>query len=216
MIIPAILEPTAAKVLEKINLIKPVADTVHIDIADGIFVDSVTATLQELYDAQAHEAGIALEFHLMVVNPLEHMELCQKLKARRVFWHYEAARDSKAMVKELRRFAFKKGIAVNPETELAAIENDCGCFDAVQVMGVHPGRQGEAFLPATLERVRQLRLRFPRLPILVDGGVNAGNLRTIVAAGADEAAVGSAIFSAEDPTQRYAELRTLVNGSIGG
>lgn len=210
-IIPAILEPAAEQVLEKINLIKAVTDTVQIDIADGTFVDSATVSLQQLLDAGVRETGAALEFHLMVADPLAYMELCQKLGAKRVFWHYEAAPDIRGMVAQLRRFAFKKGIAVNPATDIAAIGNDCGCLDAVQIMGVQPGRQGAAFVPATIQRVRQLRERYPDLPIVTDGGVGKENVRALLEAGVTDVVVGSGIFGCDDPAACYTELRELIS-----
>lgn len=206
MIIPAILEQSADEVIRKINLIKPVAQTISIDIIDGEFVDNKTATLQELYDAGIHKLGVPLEFDLMVANPREYMELCQTMRARRVFWHYAAAPDIQKMIAELRRFAFKKGVAMDPDTPIADIDTSCGCLDAIQVMGVAPGKQQQEFIPATVERVRQLHEHFPSMTIVVDGGVGMKNIRELAAAGATDFAVGSGIFGCGDAAACYTEL----------
>jgi ribulose-phosphate 3-epimerase len=98
------------------------------------------------------------------------------------------------------------GICINPSTPVKAIENLDGLCNHFLVMGVVPGKQGQAFLPEVLEKVRQLRQMYPRGIIEVDGGVNETNIKSIKDAGADLIVAGSAIVKAENPSQAFERL----------
>ena len=68
------------------------------------------------------------------------------------------------------------GIAISPDTPSSAIIDTVGkSADLLLVMTVQPGRGGQKFMPECLEKVRELRARFPEKNIQVDGGVGTGN-----------------------------------------
>lgn len=208
-ITPAILEQDISEVQKKLDVVAGFAKLVQIDIADGKFVDNTTIRLEEL---QQITTTMPLEIHLMVQNPREQFALCQELKAYRVFWHYEADSDIDGAVKFARQFSFKKGIVLNPETDVSVIRESCQCLDAVLLMGVTPGAQGRPFDNTTIERVRKLK-SFYTGPIAVDGAVSEQNIASLVAAGVTELAVGSALFKSEDTENRYHELVHLATVS---
>jgi ribulose-phosphate 3-epimerase len=78
-------------------------------------------------------------------------------------------------------------------------------------MSVNPGFGGQAFLPASLDKIRRLRAwileRRLATRIEVDGGVDLGNARTLVEAGAEILVAGSSVFGKGDPE---AAARALV------
>jgi ribulose-phosphate 3-epimerase len=74
-------------------------------------------------------------------------------------------------------------------------------------MSIHPGYSGQQFMPSSVHRIRTLRAALPEgMPIQVDGGIEAGNVRTAFEAGATLFVAGSAIFGSEDPTRSYRQL----------
>ena len=204
-IIPAILEKDITQVQKKLDLVKDVAELAQIDIADGKFVDNTTIRLEELKQIKT---DVNLEIHLMVENPRSYFEMCQQLKVYRVFWHYEADSDIDGVVAFARALSFKKGIALNPQTDVSVICASCRCLDAVLLMGVTPGAQGQAFIPETVERVSELKKIFRGFS-WVEGGVSEQNIKALTEAGATDLAVGSALFGASDVVAKYKELVNL-------
>ena len=83
----------------------------------------------------------------------------------------------------------------------------------VLVMGVHPGFGGQKFIPATVDRVRELKAMIKAsgrdVLIEVDGGVDKITAPILVEAGCDVLVSGSYIFKAEDPYQTIKQLRAL-------
>src|SRR5690606_35945023 len=90
----------------------------------------------------------------------------------------------------------KAGVALNPSTPESAVEYVHDDIDLILVMTVNPGFGGQAFIPATLEKVRRVRAMVGERPIHieVDGGIAPENAGAVVAAGADALVAGSSIF----------------------
>jgi hydroxymethylpyrimidine kinase/phosphomethylpyrimidine kinase/thiamine-phosphate diphosphorylase len=57
-----------------------------------------------------------------------------------------------------------------------------------------------------VERIREIKAAFPNKPIVAIGGINLANIDTVIAAGADSAAVISAVVCAPDMTEATREL----------
>jgi ribulose-phosphate 3-epimerase len=94
-------------------------------------------------------------------------------------------------------------VALNPATPLAALDEILPELDYVLVMSVNPGFGGQRFIPGALDKIRRLRRiiqdRGLKTQIEVDGGVDAGNIRALVEAGAEVLVAGSAVFGKGDP-----------------
>ena len=103
------------------------------------------------------------------------------------------------------------GVAVKPGTPISAVEHLLESVDLVLVMTVEPGFGGQAFMPEPLEKVRELRARFPRLNIEVDGGVAPETIQQCAEAGANAIVAGSAIFKSDDPGHVIRVLRKAVD-----
>jgi ribulose-phosphate 3-epimerase len=204
-IIPAILEKDVHEVQKKLEVVSDFAELAQIDIADGKFVASTTV-------APAALAMITLplpvEIHLMVQNPQEYFQTCAALKAQRVFWHYEAVANMKAVLEKAGEFSFANGIALNPETPLDVLSGVLERVDAVLLMGVTPGAQGRPFVSETIERVKTLRSVFGG-HIAVDGAVSEKNIAALVGAGATDLAVGSVLFKSNNIVETYKKLQQL-------
>jgi ribulose-phosphate 3-epimerase len=183
----------------------------HYDVGDGHFITPITTgpiVLQWIAPI-IHRAGGVLDCHLMVEAPERHIPQFAEAGADSVTVHFEAASDLPAVVALAREHGLQVGMAFNPETPVAdaaraALEAE---VDVVLCMSVHPGYSGQAFIPESVERVRELRSLVPEsMHVQVDGGVGPQNIRELHEAGASLFVAATAIFGREDLPRAYRRL----------
>lgn len=205
-IIPAILVANEDEFRKQISLAVAFAPMLQLDVLDGtLFPEKAWNNAKA---AAAMHLAIPFEAHLMVNNPELKTPAWIKAGAQRVIVHVEAKGSVGFALEQVRLAGRLAGIALNPETDLAIVKDWAPFIDHVQIMGVHPGAQGRPFDPETPGKVRALKRMYPQLTIGVDGGVtDAGHLdRELVACGADDLVVGSAIWHAPDPSRVYRDI----------
>ena len=79
--------------------------------------------------------------------------------------------------------------------------------DIALCMTVNPGWGGQAFIEASLDKVRRIRaLVGDEAHVEVDGGIDARTAGPCAEAGATLFVAGSAVFGAEDPGAAYRAL----------
>jgi ribulose-phosphate 3-epimerase len=184
------------------------------DVGDGHFVDPITIgpiVLQAISPLFRKRGGV-LDVHLMVDNPRKHFHAFAEAGADSVTAHLEVlgAAVPKAAA-EARKLGLCFGLAVSPDTPVKDAAEAAGDVDLVLVMGVHPGYSGQAFIPETTDRVRQLRELLPdNVHIQVDGGVGMQNIEDLHEAGATLFVAGSSVFDGVDPPAAFERLATLV------
>jgi ribulose-phosphate 3-epimerase len=107
----------------------------------------------------------------------------------------------------------KAGVAINPHTPVAFLRDIIADIDLVCMMSVNPGFGGQAFIPYTLEKIKQLRSLIdehaPHVKIEVDGGVTTDNALQIIQAGADVLVAGNAVFKAPDQAGAIKKLKSI-------
>jgi ribulose-phosphate 3-epimerase len=181
----------------------------HFDVGDGHFVEPITigpVVLKSIAE-DVHDAGGAVDCHLMVDNPLRHIPQIAAAGGDSVTFHYEVLDDVSAGIALAREHGLEVGIAFNPETEPEAVAEVATDADLVLCMSIHPGYSGQEFMPEALDRLRRLRYALdPEIHVQVDGGVNESNIRDVWDAGATLIVTGSAIFGHEDLTRAYRRL----------
>jgi ribulose-phosphate 3-epimerase len=185
----------------------------HFDVGDGHFVEPITIgpiVLQSIAP-MIHEAGGAIDCHLMVDNPEHHFEQIKRAGGDSVTFHVEVADEPWNTIKKARDVGLGVGVAFNPETEVeTAVEAALGA-DLALCMSIHPGYSGQEFMPESLWRIRRLRKELPSsLFVQVDGGVTAENIADVRKVGADLVVAGSAIFGMEDLPRAYLRLAKAV------
>jgi ribulose-phosphate 3-epimerase len=178
------------------------ADLIHVDVMDGHFVPNLTigpAVVKSLRKA----TRLPLDLHLMIENADRYLDAFIDAGASWISLHVEALPHLQRSVAHLRARGIRAGVAVNPSTPLASLEEILPELDYVLVMSVNPGFGGQSFLPRSLDKVRrlaeQIRQRGLTAQIEVDGGVDASNVRALVAAGAEILVAGNAVFGQGDP-----------------
>lgn len=186
------------------------ADALHLDVMDGQFVPNITLG-PWIVQALGRATTLPLDVHLMVDAPERYLETFAKAGASGLTVHVEATRHLHRTLQAIRALGKTVGVALNPATPVSAIEEIAGDVDLVLVMSVNPGFSWQSFIPrseAKIAAVRALLTRTGSLARLqVDGGVDAGNIARLVAAGADTFVSGASVFGTPDPAAALHGLR---------
>lgn len=213
-IAPSILSADFAELKTEVKRVAN-APYLHIDIMDGQFVDNLTFGPNVVKALRPHSSQV-FDCHLMVINPEKYIKAFAQAGADIIGVHIEATAHIHRVLSQIKQAGVKAEVVINPGTPVAAIKEVLPLVDQVLVMTVDPGFGGQAFLPETVSKVKelaQLRLQAGlQFEIEVDGGVNADTIKTVIAAGADVAVAGSFVFGSDDPAKQVALLKELAQG----
>jgi ribulose-phosphate 3-epimerase len=178
------------------------ATLIHVDVMDGRFVPNISLG-PIIVEAIRRCTQLPIDVHLMVEGGDRWLDAFVDAGASSVSVHVEAVPHLQRAVAHLRGRGVRPGVALNPSTPIASLEEILPDLDFVLVMSVNPGFSFQKFLPPALDKIRRLRrvLDERGLPgrIQVDGGIHAGNIASIVGAGAEIIVAGAAAFADGDP-----------------
>ncbi len=210
-IAPSILSADFGRLAEEVKAIEAAgADYVHVDVMDGRFVPNLTIG-PLVVEAVKRATTLPLDVHLMIVEPEKYIDDFAKAGANLITVHQETCPHLHRTLQQIRAAGAKPSVVLNPSTPLAAIEEVLGEVSQVLLMSVNPGFGGQAFIPATVDKVRRLRsmldARGLSVDIEVDGGINPTTSKQVVAAGANVLVAGNAVFKAGDYRAAIAALR---------
>ncbi len=206
---PSIIAADFGRLAEELARVAPFSDRWHVDVMDGHYVPNLTIGPM-IVEAIARASQLPQDVHLMITNPAETWEWYAKAGASRIAFHPDAADDSEELLRAITGAGLSGGIAVNPDVDVASVSSLLPLVDHVVVMSVYPGFSGQAFIPAALPKLEQLRaLVGTAVDLIIDGGVKPANARACVDAGANILVSASAVFGAPDPAAAAEELARI-------
>jgi ribulose-phosphate 3-epimerase len=188
------------------------AEWYHLDVMDGRFVPNISFG-QMLIDFFRKATSKVCDVHLMIEEPEKYAEAFQKAGADILTVHYEACTHLHRNIQQIKSLGMKAGVAVNPHTPVALLKDILADIDLVCLMSVNPGFGGQAFIPNTLSKIKELRQmideRGLKVDIEIDGGVTLENAKSIVEAGATVLVAGNTVFKSKNPTETIAQLKNI-------
>ena len=176
------------------------AEYAHIDIMDGHFVPNISFGAGVVAIMRPH-SRLVFDCHLMVSNPEHHIEDFARAGADIISIHAEATPHIHGALQKIRAAGVKASVVINPGTPVEAVKNVLNLVDQVLVMTVNPGFGGQAFLPETMDKVRELvvlrEVNQLDFDIEVDGGIDDETIGIAKEAGANVFVAGSYVFKGD-------------------
>jgi ribulose-phosphate 3-epimerase len=186
------------------------ADWIHVDVMDGHFVPNITIG-PPVVAALKRVTQVPLDVHLMITDPDRYLEAFAEAGANHLIVHLEATPHLHRTVHRIQELGLRAGVALNPSTPVAAIEELAADLDIVLLMSVNPGFGGQAFIPRSTSKVRAVRQLLEqagsRALVSIDGGIDAANAAAVVEAGVDVLIAGTTIFGTADACEATRALR---------
>jgi ribulose-phosphate 3-epimerase len=206
---PSILSADFSKLGAQIaGVMEAGARVIHVDVMDGHFVPPITMgpLVASAIADQVHDAGGAIDVHLMVARPADHVEEFARAGADCITAHFEADPNIHRTLGAIREAGCLAGVAINPGTPAVAVSELGPYADVVLCMSVNPGWGGQSFIETSPEKVRRIRDIASTPVIEMDGGIDADTVGGVAEAGATLFVAGSAVFGAPDPGEAFQRI----------
>lgn len=210
LISPSILSADFAALGADIQKVSGEADTIHVDVMDGVYVPNITIGMP-VVKAIRPCTDLPIDCHLMVTDPSLFIEDFARAGADLITVHVETCPHLHRVTQQIRAAGCGVGVVLNPSTSLCAVEEILPEVDLVLLMSVNPGFGGQRYIETTTDKIRRLRQMMIRrgiqAHIQVDGGVGPDNIRMLREAGANCFVAGSSVYGTGDPVEAIRRLK---------
>jgi len=217
LIAPSILSANFACLGQEVDdVLAAGADIVHFDVMDNHYVPNLTIGPMVCKALRDHGVTAPIDVHLMVQPVDALIGMFADAGASYITFHPDASTHVDRSLQLIRSAGCKAGLVFNPATSLDALKYVMDKVDMILLMSVNPGFGGQAFIPATLDKLREARELIDAsgldIRLEVDGGVGPNNIAAVAAAGADMFVAGSAIFNQPDYKTVIDQMRSELAG----
>lgn len=217
-IVPSIFAADFVRLGEEIRRVENAGvHMIHVDIMDGHFVPNFTMGTP-ITESIRRFTRLKLDHHLMIEDPDTYAPIFIRAGADCVSVHYEVCRNLDRTLHMIKEHGAMAGVVINPATSTKLLENVLDIVDYVLVMSVNPGYGGQAFIPNSLNKVRELyRYRAERrlnFSIEIDGGVGYDNIADVAKAGVDWVVAGSSVFHTADAAEAVRDMQRIAEEAI--
>jgi ribulose-phosphate 3-epimerase len=201
---PSILSADFGRLREQVReVVDAGAKVIHVDVMDGHFVPPIT--MGPIAVEALRDFDVVVDVHLMIERPERQVSAFAEAGANHITIHAEATPNVHYTLERIREHGCRAGLAINPATPpdvFAEVAPDIGLC-----MTVNPGWGGQAFIPASIEKIGRLRALLPTgADLEVDGGIDAETAGPCAEAGANLFVAGSAIFGVADPGAAFRQI----------
>jgi ribulose-phosphate 3-epimerase len=173
------------------------ADRIHVDVMDGHFVRNISMGAPIVASLRP-VTRLPIETHLMIADPDTFIDEFVEAGSDSFLVHWEGNSNLHRTVQKVKSLDKRVGVAINPATPAALLEEILPEIDQVLVMTVDPGFGHQRFLHTTLAKISLVRRIIDRInpacDLEVDGGIDAETARLAMAAGANVFVAGTSVF----------------------
>ncbi|MEE8281038.1 MAG: ribulose-phosphate 3-epimerase [Gammaproteobacteria bacterium] len=221
LIAPSILSADFARLGEEVDAVLAAgAGMIHFDVMDNHYVPNLTIGPMVCQALRHYGVTAPIDVHLMV-RPVDRLVTdFAEAGATYISFHPEASDHVDRTIELIRDAGCKPGLALNPATPLAWLDDSLAKLDLLLIMSVNPGFGGQSFIPRSIDRLTRTRAMIDALGedirLEIDGGVKIDNIGQIAAAGADTFVAGSAIFGSPDYSSTIERMRAEISSAVSG
>lgn len=203
---PSLLSADFANLKDAVHLLEESpAPWLHLDVMDGMFVPNISFGMPIIKAIRPLSKKV-FDVHLMIMDPNRYIGAFRDAGADNLTVHYEACTHLHRSIQAIKAAGMKAGVAINPHTPVALLEDVLGDLDLVCMMSVDPGFGGQKFIERTYQRITALKELCERTGskalIEIDGGVGEQNYQQLVSTGADVLVAGNSVFGHPEPMKR--------------
>lgn len=215
-ICPSILNANFDDLPGEIARVAQVADLLHLDVMDNVFVPNLTFSLERSLEIIG-QSTLPVDVHLMIASADGKAVDFAAPNTSSITVHLEACDDPRQTLRAIRASGKRAGLAIKPGTSIEEVEDLLEELDMILVMTVEPGFGGQSFMESMMPKVEKARhwLNQKGLSdtwLQVDGGIALPTIRKAFLAGADTFVAGSAVYKSEDPAKMIQQLRSEALG----
>ena len=214
IIAPSVLSADFSNLGSEIQMLNESdAKWIHIDIMDGMFVPNISFGFPVLESINKISKKF-LDVHLMIEKPERYLTKFKEAGANLITVHYEACTHIHRTIQEIKSLGCQVGIAINPGTPVAVLNEVIGLVDLVLIMSVNPGFGGQEFISNSIQKTKDVKALATKcgnvnLKIEIDGGVSSLNAIDLISAGANVLVAGNFVFNSKNPKSTISDLLKL-------
>lgn len=209
-IIPSVFATNKEDFRKRFDKAKRLGNILQVDLMDGKFVRTRSVQLQDIPNLRGFPQ--AFEAHLMVRHPEKYLTMLHKKGFTKVIFHRETVplQHAKHLIQRIRALQMVPSVSINAETPLEDIELLLPDLEHVQLMGIHPGKEGQPLQESTFDKISRLQQHYPQITIEIDGGVNLKTAPKLVKKGATLLVIGSYLGKSHEPQNALKKLKEAV------